>query len=168
MCLCVFYNFFRAFLILAFLRRLERPLLKQDLGRKSFLKSVHKWTTDFLNKNPMKIRIIGSRIPEKIWSLCMQIQVRIFFSGENKLNVNEKEKKLTPIYIWEKNLVSRQLTCTFSNKTAFIKNVITVLKSLLTVTARMSFAFDSPFLKKKTKKTMRFWSRNFLGRWEKL
>ena len=79
-------------------------------------------------------------------------------SGENffflvRINfMSMKRKKLTPIYIWEKNLVSRQLTCTFSNKTAFIKNRITVLKSLLTLTARISFAFDSRFLKKNNKK----------------
>ena len=42
--------------------------------------------------------------------------------GQNKLNVTEKEKKLTPIYIGEKNLKSKQFTCTCSkNKTAFIK-----------------------------------------------
>ena len=43
-------------------------------------------------------------------------------SGQNKLNVNKKIKKLTPIYIREKNLVSRQFTCTCSNnKNVFIK-----------------------------------------------
>ena len=43
-------------------------------------------------------------------------------SGQNKLNVYEKEKKLTPLYIREKNLVSKQFTCTCSkNITASIK-----------------------------------------------
>ena len=43
-------------------------------------------------------------------------------SGQNKLNVNEK--KLTPFYIREKNLVSRQfMSMCSSNKTVSIKKV---------------------------------------------
>ena len=42
-------------------------------------------------------------------------------SRPNKLNVNKKEKKLTPIYIRENNLVSRQFTYRYTNnKTVFI------------------------------------------------
>ena len=121
----------------------------------------------FLIKILWRFGLLEVEFLKKYVYVC-KFRWEFFFSGENKLLCQRKEKKLTPIYIWEKNLVSRQLTCTFSNKTAFIKNDITVLKSLLTVTARMSFAFDSRFLKKKKKKTMRSWSRNFLGRWEKL
>ena len=70
-------------------------------------------------------------------------------SGQNKLNVNEKEKKLTLIYIKEKNLVSRQNTRACSkNITVFMKNNVRILKSFLTVTGRMIFAFVSRFTKK--------------------
>ena len=44
-------------------------------------------------------------VPRKSGALCMQILVRI-----NLISI--KKKKLTPIYIWEENLVSRQFTCT--------------------------------------------------------
>ena len=70
-------------------------------------------------------------------------------SGQNKLHVNQKEKKLTPTDIREKNLVSRQFMCMCSNnKTVFIKNDICILKSILRVAARMSFVFISRFMKK--------------------
>ena len=70
-------------------------------------------------------------------------------SDQNKLNVNEKEKKKTLIYIKEKSLVSRQFTCACSkNITVFMKNNVRILKSFLTVTGRMIFAFVSRFTKK--------------------
>ena len=48
-------------------------------------------------------------------------------SGQKLKGVNEKKKKkkekLTPIYIREKNVVSRQFTCACSkSKTVFMKN----------------------------------------------
>ena len=86
-------------------------------------------------------------------------------SGQNKLNVNEKEKKLAPIYIREKNLVSRQFTCTCSkNITMSIKNDVHILKLFSTVTTRKSLAFVSQFMKKK----LIFWYCYFLGRQDKL
>ena len=45
-------------------------------------------------------------------------------SCQNKLNVNKKEKKMTTIYIREKNHVSRQVKCMYSiNKTVFIRKI---------------------------------------------
>ena len=49
-------------------------------------------------------------------------------SGQNKININEKEKiKLTPVYSKEENLVSRQFTYS-KYITVFIKNGIHILK----------------------------------------
>ena len=75
------------------------------MGHNSFLKLFHEWTTDFLNKNNENIWIIRSRSPKKIWCLCMQILVRINIALM-------KKKKTDPNYIREKNLLSKQFTCT--------------------------------------------------------
>ena len=75
-------------------------------------------------------------------------------SGQNELNVSEKEE-LTPIYIREKNLVSRHLTCLCGkNKTVFIKNDVHILKLFLIVTEeRVLFLFQC--LQKK--QTIQLW-----------
>ena len=113
----------------------------------NFLKSVYKWTTDFLNKNSENIPIIRSRSLEKIWCLCVQILVRVnlnpfqpmfrFYTPwkHKKTSVfhvfmgyrgSALVEKLTPIYIREKKFVSRQFTYFFSNKkTVFIKKLHT-------------------------------------------
>ena len=79
-------------------------------------------------------------------------------------NLNEKEKNWLQ-FILENNLVSRQFMYTFSsNKSAFMKSDIVVLKLFLTVTIRKSFAFDFWFMKKK----LLFWCCDFLVGGEKL
>ena len=82
----------------------------------------------------------------------MQILVRINF-------------RLMPIYIREKNLVSKQFMCRCSkNITLFIKNDIHILTLFLMITIRKSFAFVSQSRKIK----FIFWYHDFLGEWEKL
>ena len=67
------------------------------------------------------------------------------------LYANEKEKKLTPIYIREKKLLSIQFTCTcIKNKTAFIKNDIRIWKLVLMLTERERFALVCRSMKNKT------------------
>ena len=113
-------------------------------------------TTDFLNKSSENIRIIKYR--ENMMFMYVN-------SGQNKLNVNEKEK-MTPIYISEKSPVSRQFSCTCNkNKTVFIKNGVRIeIDIVLTVIARKTFVFVSKF----SKKRHILWYGYFLGRWEKL
>ena len=82
----------------------------------------------------------------------MQILVRINF-------------RLMPIYIREKNLVSKQFMCRCSkNITLFMKNDIHILTLFLMITIRKSFAFVSQSRKIK----FIFWYHDFLGEWEKL
>ena len=69
----------------------------------------------------------------------MEIQVSIYLISIKK----------TLTYIREKNLWSRQFTCTCSNnKSVFIKNDVRILKSNLRVAARKSFVFVPHFMKK--------------------
>ena len=58
------------------------------------LKNFFEWTAYFLNKNAKKMQIIRSRSPRRIWHCIYECN-----SGQNRLNVNEKEKKWAPIYI---------------------------------------------------------------------
>ena len=61
-------------------------------------------------------------------------------SGQNEVTMNEKENKLTPTYIREKNFVSRQFTCTYSkNITVFVKNGACIVKLFFMVKTRKSF-----------------------------
>ena len=79
---------------------------------------------------------------------------------------HNKKRKLTPIYISEKNLVSRQFTYTCkNNKIVFIKKWHMHIEIVLMATARNSFVFVSQISKKKQ---IIFWYHDFLGMCEKL
>ena len=70
-------------------------LLLQDLGHKSFLKSIYKWTADFIKNFLRPFRL----------SVYIRSSKKIIFtnanSGQNKLShwKTQQQKKLTPIYI---------------------------------------------------------------------
>ena len=77
-----------------------------------------------------------------------------------------KKKKLTPIYIREKNLVSRQFRCTYNNKSVLIKHGENDTHIEVNFNGNSKNEFCSCFSLYKIKLT--FWYCDFLDRWEKL
>ena len=66
--------------------------------------------------------------------------------------MSTKRKKANSNLYLRKEPCLKTIKVHVQQQNCFYKNDITVLKSLLTVTARMSFAFNYGFLKKKKKK----------------
>ena len=115
----------------------------------------------------MKIRIIGSRIPEKIWCLCMQILVRIFFLVRINLMSMKRKKANSNLYL-RKEPCFKTNNVHVQQQNCFYKKWHNRIEIVINGNSKNKFCFwFSVFEKKKKKKTMRFfWSRIFLGRWE--
>ena len=109
----------------------------------------------------MKIRIVGSRIPEKIWCLCMQIQVRIFFLVRINLMSTKRKKANSNLYL-RKEPCFKKINVHVQQQNCFYKKWHNRIEIVINGNSKNEFCFwFSVFENKKQKKLGDFFGLAF-------